>query len=68
MGVETGGCPHTAIREDRLGAHCPAHPGENDKANNEFADDRTSSRAQAISLLHELASPPNERTSAGVAA
>ncbi len=44
----------------RPGAHRPAHPGENDKADNEFADDRTSSRAQAVSLLHELASPPNE--------
>jgi len=46
----------------------PRRTASDDKADNEFADDRTSSRAQAVSILHELASPPNERTSAGVAA
>src|SRR5437016_10179297 len=49
-----------AIAETDLVLTVPRTLAKNDKADNEFADDRTSSRAQAVSLLHELASPPNE--------
>src|SRR5437879_7897250 len=56
-----------AIAQTDLVLTVPRTFAKNDKADNEFADDRTSSRAQAVSLLHELASPPNERSCARVA-